>query len=79
MEELGYLPEISDEGTALKYISDCYADAKGMWDLEDEDDRTEFATFGDYFQDHLETMMDEAELALAMSFASVVEFISKKK
>ena len=79
MEELGYLPEITNEATALKYISDCYTDAKGMWDLEDEDDRAEFATFGDYFQDHLETMTDEAELALAMSFTSVVEFISEKK
>ena len=79
MAILDYLPEISDEATALKYASDCYADAKGMWDLEDEDDRAEFATFGDYFADHLETMMDEAELALAMSFPSVVEFISEKK
>ena len=79
MAELGYLPEITNEATALKYVSDCYADAKGMWDLEDEDDRAEFATFGDYFQDHLETMMDEEELALAMSFPSVVEFILEKK
>jgi len=79
MAELGYLPEITDEATALKYVSDCYTDAKNIWDMEDEDDRAEFATFADYFQDHLDTMMDEEELALARSFPSVVEFISEKK
>ena len=79
MAELGYLPEITDEATALKYVSDCYTDAKNIWDMEDEDDRAEFETFADYFADHLETMMDEEELALAKSFPSVVEFISEKK
>ena len=79
MAELGYLPEITNEATALKYVSDCYTDAKNIWDMEDEDDRAEFATFADYFADHLDTMMDEEELALARSFPSVVEFISEKK
>ena len=77
MAELGYLPEITNEATALKYVSDCYSDAKNIWDMEDEDDRAEFATFADYFEDHLDTMMDREELALAKSFPSVVEFISE--
>ena len=79
MAELGYLPEITNEATAMKYAVDCYNDAKGMWDLGHEEDREEFDTFADYYADHLDCLLSEDEMELMMSFPSVVEFISEKK
>ena len=79
MAELGYLPEITNEDTAMKYAVDCYNDAKGVWDLGHKEDREEFDTFTDYYADHLDCMLSAEDMELMMSFPSVVEFISEKK